>query len=99
MTRTGKVLLAKDIKIDKGYKNVLDYSESQIVTLLNNNLVASFTNCSFLRMEKAIDVDLPYGTALQANYIGFQNPDYSNKWFFFFKCLNRTLFRDLYKPL
>ena len=81
MTRTGKVLLARDIKIDKGYKNVLDYSESQIVTLLNNNLVASFTNCSFLRMENAIDVDLAYGTALQANYIGFQNPDYSNKWF------------------
>ena len=84
MTRTGKVLLARDIKIDKGYKNVLDYSESQIVTLLNNNLVASFTNCSFLRMENAIDVDLAYGTALQANYIGFQNPDYSNKWFFGF---------------
>ena len=48
MARTGKVLLARDIKIDKGYKNVLDYSESQIVTLLNNNLVASFSNCSFL---------------------------------------------------
>ena len=84
MARTGKVLLARDIKIDKGYKNVLDYSESQIVTLLNNNLVASFTNCSFLRTENAIDVELSYGTALQANYIGFQNPDYSNKWFFGF---------------
>lgn len=84
-TRTGKVILAKGINIDKDYVNILDYSESQMVTLVTNNKVAEATNCSFLRPgENVIDMEVPYGTALQANYIAFQNPDYSNKWFFGF---------------
>lgn len=84
-TRTGKVILAKGIKLDKQYKNILDYSESAMVTLCQNKAVASFTNCSFIRATNpAIDVEIPYGTALQANYIAFQDPDYSNKWFFGF---------------
>ena len=83
--RTGKVILAKGIKLDKNYKNIIDYTESQMVTLLTTNAVATLSNCSFLRPgENTIDVELPYGTALQANYLGLQNPDYSNKWFFAF---------------
>lgn len=83
--RTGKVIMAKNIHLDKSYKNVLSYSESQMVTLLTQNAVNSFTNCSFLRPgENAIKLDMSYNSALRCNYIGFQNPDYSNKWFFGF---------------
>ena len=84
-TRTGKVILARGINLDKDYVNILDYTESQMVTLVTTNKVAEATNCSFLRPgENVIDMEVPYGTALQANYIAFQNPDYSNKWFFAF---------------
>lgn len=83
--RTGKVILAKGIKLEKTYKDILDYTESQMVTLLQSKAVATFTNCSFIRQgENAILVELPYGDALKANYLGLQNPDYSNKWFFGF---------------
>lgn len=83
--RTGKVILARGIKLDKNYKNIMDYTESQMVTLLQSKAVGTFNNCSFVRPgENAINIEIPYGTALQANYIGLQNPDYSNKWFFGF---------------
>lgn len=83
--RTGKVILAKGIKLDKNYKNIIDYTESQMVTLLQSKAVGTFNNCSFIRQsENAILVEIPFGDALKANYIGFQNPDYSNKWFFGF---------------
>lgn len=84
-TRTGKLILAKGIKLDKQYKNIVDYSESDMVSLCEENKIGIFNNCSFLRpTENAIKVEVPYGTALQANYIAFENPDYSNKWFFAF---------------
>ena len=85
--RTGKVILSKNILLDKDHKNILDYTEANMITLLNSNshLVASYTNCSFVRQgENKIDVPTTYGTALQCNYLAFQNPDYSNKWFFAF---------------
>lgn len=83
--RTGKVILAKGIKLEKTYKDILDYTESQMVTLLQSKAVGTFNNCSFIRQgENAILVEIPYGDALKANYLGLQNPDYSNKWFFGF---------------
>lgn len=83
--RTSKFILARDIRMDKSYKNVLNYSESAMVTLLTAKSVASGTNLSFIRpTENYLDLPTPYGTALTANYLGFQNPDYANKWFFAF---------------
>lgn len=83
--RTSKFILARDIKMDKSYKNVLDYSESNMVTLLQSKAVATGTNLSFIRpTDNYLDLPTAYGTALTANYMAFQNPDYSNKWFFAF---------------
>lgn len=84
--RTGKVYLAKNIKMDREYKSVLGISESDMITLItnSNNLVYSSTNCSFIRDEREILLNCSYGLALQSNYIAFQNPDYSGKWFFGF---------------
>lgn len=84
MDNTGKVILSKGIKLDRQYNNIVDYTEQQMVTLCTTNKVYEASNCSFLRNDKAIDLDIPYGTAIQANYIAFENPDYSGKWFFGF---------------
>lgn len=85
--KTGKVYLCKDINLDKDYINVLNYTEQNMLDLCTSgsHLVASKTNCSFIRQNvNEILIEVPYGTALMCNYMAFQNPDYSNKWFFAF---------------
>ena len=77
-----RIILAKNIHIDKQYTNVLDYSEEQMLNLCLANKVAEANNYSFIRTNKSINVAFSYNKCLQANYIAFQNPDYSNKWFF-----------------
>lgn len=77
-----KILLVKNIHIDKQYTNVLSYTEAQMLELCQANLVAQADNYSFLRPTGSIMAGFTYAQCLQANYIAFQNPDYSNKWFF-----------------
>ncbi len=85
MARNSIVKLCKNIKIDRGYQNCLTYSESDMVTLCNNNLIVQGTNFSFIREEEnAIIVPFSYSNCLVSNYIAFQNPRYDNKWFFAF---------------
>lgn len=79
-----KIILAKNINTDKQYTNVLSYSESQMLELCQSqgHLVASADNYSFVRPTGTIMVGFTYEQCLQSNYIAFQNPNYSNKWFF-----------------
>ena len=53
-----------------------------MLELCQSNLVAQADNYSFLRPTGSIMAGFTYAQCLQANYIAFQNPDYSNKWFF-----------------
>ena len=79
------IMICKNIKLDKSYKDVIDYTEQQMVTLCQQNAVASSNNYSFIRSEKnVIKTSFLYNDALKCNYMAFQNPDYSNKWFFAF---------------
>lgn len=83
--RNSKVILCKGIKLEKDYKDVLTYSESDMVTLCQNNAIATFNTCSFIRKEpNSLYLEVSYNNALKCNYLAFQNPDYSNKWFFAF---------------
>lgn len=84
MARNSEVYLVKNIKMDRNYVNVLSYSESQMLELCKQNQVAHRSNFSFIRPQNSIFTDFSYEEALQSNYIAFQNPDYSNKWFFAF---------------
>lgn len=68
--------------MDRDYNNVLSYTESGMISLLNQNRVASASDFSFIRNNGTLIVDIKYEICLTANYIAFQNPDYSNKWFF-----------------
>lgn len=77
-----KILLVKNIKMDRQYTNVLSYTEDQMLQLCQENLVAQADNYSFLRPTGSILAGFSYEQCLEANYIAFQNSDYSNKWFF-----------------
>lgn len=79
-----KILLVKNINIDRQYTNVLSYTEAQMLELCRSqgHLVAQAENYSFLRNTGTIMAGFTYAQCIQANYIAFQNPDYSNKWFF-----------------
>ena len=79
-----KIILVKNIHIDRNYVNVLNYTEAQMLTLCRSNghLIAEASNYSFIRHTGSIMAGFTYEQCLQANYIAFQNPDYSNKWFF-----------------
>lgn len=85
MARNSKVIIARDIKVDRDYKNVLTYSESEMLSLCQTNKVYENSTYEFLKEnESPMYVACDYQTALKGNYIAFQNPNYSNKWFFAF---------------
>lgn len=85
-TLRSEIILCKGIRMDKQYVNVLSYTESDMLTLCRSNAhkVASQDDYSFIRNTGSIKTSFSYSQALQANYIAFQNKDYSNKWFFAF---------------
>lgn len=83
--RTSKIILCSNIKLDKEYKNVLSYTESEMLALCNANKITESENFSFIKPNKnEIEVPFTYLQCLTANYIAFQNPTYANKWFFAF---------------
>jgi len=84
--RNSKLLICKNIKLDKSYKNVLSYNEQQMLSLCSSNdhLVRISENYSFIRNQNYINTKFSYDDCLKCNYMAFQNPDYSNKWFFAF---------------
>lgn len=80
-----EIILVKNIKLDKNYINVLSYSESEMLELCRKNAIAIQDDYSFIRQNNnSIYSNFTYDQCLQANYIAFQNKDYSNKWFFAF---------------
>lgn len=84
MARNSELILCSNIRLDKEYSNVIDYSEADMLSLCRTNKIGGDNNYSFIRNEGYLYTSVPYGTALGSNYIAFQNPDYSNKWFFAF---------------
>lgn len=86
VTLKSEIILCKNIRLDKSYINVLSYTENQMLSLCRSNehLVASDDDYSFIRNTGNIFTNFTYSQCLNANYIAFQNKDYSNKWFFAF---------------
>ena len=80
--RESRIILSKNIKIDKDYKNVIDYDESAMLNLCIENIVVDSNNYSFIRTNGNIQTKFKYSDCLKSNYIAFQNKDYENKWFF-----------------
>ena len=86
MARNSKLILAKGIKLDRNYNNVLDYKESELLdALLNQYSTYEGYDYSFINEnQNIICVQVPYGECVDVNYLAFQNPRYNNKWFFCF---------------
>jgi len=83
-----KIILAKGIKMDREYNNVLSFNTSQILNILNSNThyVNSSNTFAFIGGNNTNVISCPftYNECLISNYIAFQNTNYSNKWFFAF---------------
>ena len=92
MALSSKIIFCKNIKLDKNNYNVLTYSESDMITLVNSTgiKIAESNDYSFIGRgdRDLIDVQLTstltYQVLLQCNYIAFQNTNYCNKWYFAF---------------
>ena len=83
--RNSNIIICKNIKLEKDYKNVLNYTEQEMLLLCQTNAVATSNKYSFIRKEKGyINTSFTYSDALKCNYMAFQNTDYSSKWFFAF---------------
>lgn len=82
--RNSQIIICKNIKLDREHKNVLNYTTNQMLTLVNSTgvYVASRNDFSFIRRNGTIAAEFPYSQAIICNYMAFQNPDFSNKWFF-----------------
>lgn len=86
-----RVILSKNINLDKEYKEVLNYSEQQMLNLMqdNDHLIYRGENLTYIREEGntislKIDSSFTYQQAITCTYLAFVNPDYENKWFFAF---------------
>lgn len=79
-----QIILCKGVKMDRSYTSVCDMSLSDMLTMVNSSgiYLDSRSHYSFIRQTEVINADFNYSDAVVANYIAFQNPDYSNKWFF-----------------
>lgn len=81
MAIQSEIYLAKGIRLDRDYNNVLNYTPTQMLTYVQSKQTAHANNYSFVR-DGSISVAFQYSTCLESNYIAFQNKNYSNKWFF-----------------
>ena len=82
------IILAKGIKLDREYQNILNYTEDEMLNLVNTNKINEVTNASFVQpLDKSrayIDYPLAFTNIMSANYLAFKNINYGNKWFFAF---------------
>lgn len=89
MAKNSNIVLSKNILIDKEGKNRLSYGNGAMLELMRSqaHLVAQAANYSFIDSNVSrnqILVGFTYEQCLASNYIAFQNPRYSAKWFFAF---------------
>lgn len=80
-----KLILCSNIKLDKSYANVLSFGLNDMLTLINDNKLYEQSNYNYIDYAKnEIMADVDYNTAINCNYIAFQNPRHGNKWYFAF---------------
>ena len=82
------IILARGIKLDREYQNILNYTEDEMLNLVNTNKINEVTNASFVQpLDKSrayIDYPISFTNIMSANYLAFKNINYGNKWFFAF---------------
>ena len=81
MAIQSEIYLAKGIALDRDYNNVLNYTPQQTLAYVQSKQTAHVTNYSFIE-DGIISVGFTYSVCLEANYMAFQNKNYSNRWMF-----------------
>lgn len=66
--RNSVICIAKDIKIDRQYKNTLALSQAQIQSLCQTKATYFGDNYSFIRTENRIKVQAPFSQLFESNY-------------------------------
>ncbi len=79
--RNSVICIAKDINIDKNYKNTLALNKSQLMQLCQTNSVYMGTDYSFLRTEERIKVQAGYSVVYQGNYCYITNQGVTEFYF------------------
>lgn len=81
----GQIRFLTQIPIDSNYENSLDFLTEleQRTYFLNQVPVHTMFNATRVR-DGVIAVNAPSDTLLSANYLMFQNTNFSNKWFYAF---------------
>ena len=84
--KLSRLILSKGIKLDRDYRQVLSFTETQMLELMldSSHLVSSKNDYNFIKERGSIKVQETYSNCLKANYMAFQNTEYSGKWFFAF---------------
>ena len=82
--KNSKIILSKNVKMDKNYVNILDYTTNTMIAMLTDEVhfLARADDFSFIRNNGRISVPFNMFICKESNYIAFKNPDYENKWFF-----------------
>lgn len=86
-TLNSRIIMSANIHLDRDYKNIDNESVENFLQVMldENHLVFQDTKYQFLNYtDNVIRCNCAFQTALNCNYIAFQNTNYSNKWFFAF---------------
>lgn len=80
------VKLYGSVPVDPSYKNILLFEDEDAQTEFfeGQNLVASFTNFSYVQESNAIRVPINKESLYNINYIAYQNNNFGDKWFYAF---------------
>jgi len=74
-----------DVPLENDYQNTLYFtSKEDQQTYFQSRVKHSFTDFSYQRKDSYIRVPLTFDDAYKINYVMYQNPKYSNKWFYAF---------------
>jgi hypothetical protein len=74
-----------DVPLEKDYKNTLYFANASAQqTYFQSRVIRSFTDFTYQRKDNIIRLPVEYDSIYHANYVMYQNTNYSNKWFYAF---------------
>lgn len=74
-----------DVPLENDYKNTLYFANASAQqSYFQSRVIRSFTDFTYQRKDKIIRLPVEYDSIYHANYVMYQNSNYSNKWFYAF---------------
>lgn len=80
-----KILICKNVRLDNTYEHTIKFS-SHATQFAFFSGKAKFirSECTYVRAERAVRLDIPEAQLYDCNYLCFQNTAYGDKWFYAF---------------